>query len=159
MPSVRDPLSVTYDDVTWRLLLRAVRNHQRNPKDPTAAEIFIQSPPREFRQLDYGRRTAHERAFTRSVYYIVFRVPRNLDASPKWSAKITWGPITKSAGGRWGRTARVRLFRAGAGTKYVERIMARDPWSEDVAAMGDWRKGTRRSVPGDRIDSGRRRSG
>jgi hypothetical protein len=153
----RDPLSVQYDDITWRVLLRAVRNHQRNPKDPTAAEVFVQSPPREFRALDYGRRTAHERAFTRSLYYIVFRVPRLYEVSPKWSAKLTWGPITKR-GGRWGRTCRVRLFRAGAGSRYVERIMRRDPWSEDLEGLGSWRAGTRRSMPGDRIDSGRRQA-
>jgi hypothetical protein len=157
VPSPRDPLSVTYDDVVMRLLLRAVRSHQRNPKDPTAAEIFVQSPPREFRALDKGRRTAHERAFTRSVYYIVFKVPRNLEVQPKWAAKITWGPIRRS-GSRWGRTARVRLFRAGSGTRYVENIMRRDPWSEDIEGLGSWREGTRRSVPGDRIDSGRRRA-
>jgi hypothetical protein len=151
----RDPLSVQYDDITWRLLLRAVRNHQRNPKEPTGAEIFVVSPPREFRDLDYGRRTAHERAFTRSLYYIVFRVPRLYDSSPKWSAKLVWGPIEKRSS-RWGRVARVRLFRAGSGTRFVERIMARDPWSEDTLGVGSWRDGTRRSMPGDRIDSGRR---
>jgi hypothetical protein len=155
VPSPRDPLSVGYDELVWRLLLRAVRNHKQNPKEPTGAEVFVQSPPREFRALDYGRRTAHERAFTRSVYYIVFKVPRNEGVPPKWAAKIVWGPITKR-GSRWGRTARVRLFRAGSGSRYVEKIMRRDPWSEDIEGLGSWRAGTRRSVPGDRIDSGRR---
>ena len=144
-------MSVQYDPGTHRLLLKAIRSRTA----PRVAEAFIQSPPREFRALDYGRRTAHERAFTRSVYYLVLKVPQNMGAVPLWSAKIVWGPVEKR-GGRWGRQVRVRLFRYGSGQKYVSQIMRRDPWSEDVDAVGSWRAGTRRSVPGSRIDSGRR---
>lgn len=151
MPPSRDPLSVQYDPFTHRLLRQAIRSKSA----PRVAEAFIQSPPREFVALDYGRRTAHERAFTRSVYYLVLKVPQNMGAVPLWSAKLTWGPIERR-GGRWGRGVRVRLFRYGSGQRYVSEHMARDPWSEDIDGTGSWRAGTRRSVPGQRIDSGRR---
>lgn len=135
MPGVRDPLSVAYDPRVRRVLLRAIvarRNRRGVP-------VWVASPPAEFRRLDRGGRTAHERAFTRSAYYQVFKVPRNTGELPMYSLKLEWGKITFRHG-RWGRTVQVRLFRYGSGYKHAQQHAQ---WITDEA---------RRSVPGNRID-------
>jgi hypothetical protein len=113
--AARDPLSVAYDTRVRRVLIRAIVAHRNRQ----AATVFIASPPAEFRRLDQGGRTAHERAFTRSAYYQVFKVPRNNGDLPTWSLKLTWGPI-RFHSGRWGRIAQVRLFRYGAGYRHAQ---------------------------------------
>lgn len=135
MPGVRDPLSVAYDARVRRVLLRAIVAR----RDRKGVPVFVASPPAEFRRLDKGGRTAHERAFTRSAYYQVFRVPRNERELPMYSLKLDWGKITYR-GGRWGRVVRVRLFRYGSGYQHAR---SRPQW-----ITGD----ARRSVPGSRID-------
>ena len=80
----RDPLSVHYDRSARRLLLAAIRARA------LAAVMFVHSPGPQFRDLDQGARwrlTLNERAFTRSVFYQVMKVPPR-----QWSAEIS--PIT-----------------------------------------------------------------
>lgn len=134
---VRDPLSVLYDQRVRRVLLRAILAR----RDRQGVPVWVASPPAEFRRLDRGGRTAHERAFTRSAYYQVFKVPRNAGELPYWSLKLEWGPI-RYRHGRWGRTVQVRLYRYGSGYKHASQ---HEQWSAPDSTM--------RSVPGRRIDS------
>jgi hypothetical protein len=134
---VRDPLSVAYDSRVRRVLLRAIIARRSDRGIPA----FVQSPPREFRAPDRGGRTKHERAFTRSAYYQVFKVPRNLGELPAYSLRLDWGKI-EFRHGRWGRVVQVRLFRYGSGRRHAEQ--AGRQWITDDAL---------RSVPGNRIDA------
>ena len=105
----RDPLSVRYDGVVHPLLIRAARAGLQH----RAVQAWVASPRGEFRYPDKGGRTAHERAFMRSVYYVVWRTPINLGVPPDWSAKLTWGADGErrpSASGRLARPVQVRLF-------------------------------------------------
>ena len=117
----RDPLSVRYDGVTWQLLMRAARaSGQRR-----GVLAHVASPRGEFRALDRGGRTPHERAFTRSAYYRVFRVPLNNKQVPDWSLKLTWGDeLAESSGGRLARPVTVRLYPRG------KARVSKDRWSE-----------------------------
>lgn len=138
MPGVRDPLSVAYDGRVRRVLLRAIVAR----RDRKGVRVFVQSPPAEFRHLDKGGLTHHEREFVRAAYYQVFKVPRNAGEMPMYSLKNPkWGPIENRGHGRWGRTAQVRLFRYGSGRRHAER---NPQWITDDS---------RRSVPGNRIDN------
>lgn len=144
MPAARDPLSVAYDAMVRGVLLAAIEAR----RERKAAEAFVPSPPRDFRdRLDKGGRTPDERAFTRSVYYQTYRMPINEGSDPDWSARITWGGIERR-GRRWGRVARVRLYRYGYGRRHAEQ---RPAWITDTGG-GSFAEGTRRSVPGARID-------
>ena len=78
--AVRDPLSVRYDGATRDLLERAARASRSR----RAVIAWVPSPRGEVRRLDRGGRTAHERAWTRSMYYQVRIPPR------RWSLKLTW---------------------------------------------------------------------
>lgn len=109
MPAERDPLSVQYDGITWQVLTRAARA-SRNRR---GVQVWVASSRAEFRELDRGGRTRHERAFTRSAYYRVFRVPLNAQQVPDWSLKLTWGSDAErkpSTRGRLARPVVVRLF-------------------------------------------------
>ncbi len=66
MAPPRDPLSVRYDGVVRDLMTRAARAHRNS----ASVVAWIASPRGEFRHRDRGGRTAHERAFTRSAYYL-----------------------------------------------------------------------------------------
>ena len=132
----RDPLSVAYDTRARRALLAAIRSHQHGG---TGATVFLPSPPREFRRLDRGGRTHHERQFQNALYYPVFSLPRQARELPVWSLKVTWGKITFH-NGRWGRPARVRLYRYASGYRHAGQ---RPRWT-----AGE----TFRSAPGARID-------
>jgi hypothetical protein len=106
----RDPLSIRYDTVVRDLMVRAGRSH----RDGRSVVAWIASPRPEFRRRDRGGRTAHERAFTRSAYYLIFRVPIREGRAPDWSLKLTWGPDharRASSQGRLARPVQVRLFR------------------------------------------------
>lgn len=106
----RDPLSVRYDRTARRVLERAVEARQLGKG---GAVTFVASPPGEFRELDRGGRTRHERAFTRSAYWHVrFADPRY------YSLKLTWGPLENHAG-RWGRRVAVRLFLYRSGYRHA----------------------------------------
>lgn len=150
MPPSRDPLSVKYDRTARHVLLTAIRAHQANPRQPRAARVWVHSSGAEFRDLDRGGRTASERAFMRAVYYQITKTGRQV-----WSAKLEWGRVERR-GSRYGRHLRVRLFRYGSGYRAASRKSDRAQWWRDE---GTWRSGGRRSVPGDRIDSNRRRAG
>jgi hypothetical protein len=110
----RDPLSVRYDGAVRDLMIRAARAH----RDRKTVQAWIASPRAEFRARDKGGRTAHERAFTRSAYYLIFKTPINRGQVPDWSLKLEWGDDAErraSSAGRLARPVRVRLFRrAGA---------------------------------------------
>lgn len=144
MPAVRDPRSVAYDPVVRRVLLAAIEAR----KNRRPAEFFVSSPPRDFQFPDKGGLTKDERAFTRSVYYQTYRVPVNEGLDPEWSAKIAWGKIERR-GTRWGRAARVRLYRYGYGYRHAAK--SGQPWITD-AGGGSFADGSRRSAPGARID-------
>jgi hypothetical protein len=119
----RDPLSKRYDTMARRVLVAAIRAR------PSAYRVFVESPPREFRDTDQSGRTQHERAFTRSLYYHVVQIPRRRREPQQWSLRLVWGPIERR-GGRWGRRVTLRMFtvasgrrhtRKRPGTSYVER--------------------------------------
>lgn len=95
-------------------MLRAARAHRSG----SSVVAWIASPRAEFRHTDKGGRTQHERAFTRSAYYLIFRTPIREGQVPAWSLKLTWGPDDArraSSAGRLARPVQVRLFdRRGA---------------------------------------------
>ena len=105
----RDPLSVRYDGVADQVLQRAVRASVRRQ----SVQVWVSSPRAEFRRKDRGGRTDHERAFTRAIYYRVWRVPINAGVPPDWSAKLSWGADSErraSSAGRLARPVQVRLW-------------------------------------------------
>jgi len=122
----RDPLSVHYDGYVRVIMIRAARA-SRNDK---GVRVWIASPRREFAHPDPRGLTRHERAFSRSAYYLIFRVPMNLyrlgGDPPEWSLKLTWtDEIRPSSGGRMARGANIRLFPRGQarvrrGASYIE---------------------------------------
>jgi hypothetical protein len=137
--SVRDPLSVAYDSRARYVLLRAIKAHQESKGGSSGVAVFVTSPAGEFRNLDRGGRTHHERAFQNALYRPVFSEPRRRRELPVWSLKVTWGPV-RFRGGRWGRQATARLYRYGSGYRHA-------------AARPRWTAGeTFRSAPGARID-------
>ena len=106
----RDPLSTRYDGVVRDVMARAARAQRQRQ----SVQVWVASPRGEYRGRDRGGRTAHERAFTRSAYYLIFRTPIRNGHPPEWSLKITWGGDTdrkESSGGRLARPAQVRLYR------------------------------------------------
>ena len=101
----RDPLSVAYDGYVRQVMIRAARA-SRNQQ---GVRVWVASPRSS--RPDAGGRTSHERAFTRSAYYLMWRVPINAKTIPEWSLKVTWGEATRSSSsGRVARAATVRLF-------------------------------------------------
>ena len=107
MPFARDPLSVRYDGVTRQVMARAIRA-SRNGQ---GVRVSIASSRAEIRNPDAGGRTMHERAFTRSAYYLVFRTPLNYGHTPAWSLKISWATeVSPSSEGRVARVARLRIW-------------------------------------------------
>lgn len=123
----RDPLSVDFDPAVRRAL-----NEARRKAPPRSVVRFVASPIAEFRDLDKGGRTYHERAFQRSAYYQVFKVPRNEGVPPQWSLKVTWGKIERR-GGRWGRTVRLRLYQYGRGYSHIGRQRSSDAYVTNEA--------------------------
>ena len=122
MPA-RDPLSVNYDGVVHQLVLRAIYA-QRSRR---GVQAFVSSPRAEFRSVDRGGRTKHERAFTRSAYYLVFRTPLNEGVAPAWSLRLSWGEDAELAPSARGRLARPVVLRVWP------RSQARPPrerWSD-----------------------------
>ena len=107
----RDPLSVKYDDIVRDLMLRAIRAAASR----RGVQAWIASGTPEFRRRDRGGRTAHERAFTRSAYYLVFKNAGEPGRSG-WSLKLTWGADADrrpSARGKMVRPVTIRLFPSG----------------------------------------------
>ena len=98
----RDPLSVRYDGTVRALMIRAARAE----RDRKSIQAWIASPRGEFRHRDKGGRTAHERAFMRSAYYLIFRTPIREGRAPDWSLKLTWGSDADRRASSQGRMAR-----------------------------------------------------
>ena len=131
----RDPLSVRYDGVVRDLMTRAARASASRQ----GVRAWIASPRAEFRARDRGGRTAHERAFTRSAYYLIWRAPINAGQPQAWSLKLTWGSDADrraSSGNRLARPVIIRLFPRGQARR----------------ASAQWMGTERQSVPGRRID-------
>jgi len=131
----RDPLSVKYDGIVRDLMLRAARASASRQ----GVQAWIASPRPEFRARDRGGRTAHERAFTRSAYYLIWRVPINNGVPQTWSLKLTWGSDADrraSANQRLARPVVVRLF----------------PRGQARPSAAAWVGTERQSLPGHRID-------
>jgi hypothetical protein len=135
----RDPLSVRYDGVVRQLMERA----RRAERDRKSIQAWIASPRGEFRHRDKGGRTAHERAFMRSAYYLIFRSPINEQKQgrgngPDWSLKLTWGSDADRRASSQGRTARpvqVRLYRRASarvtGPSWIDDESRRSRIGED----------------------------
>jgi hypothetical protein len=103
----RDPLSWHYDGYVRQVMIRAIRAGRNN----TGVRVYIASSRAEFRSPDKGGRTRHERAFTRSVYYLMWRAPINTGTVPEWSVKLTWGDqLRPSSGGREARPVTIRVW-------------------------------------------------
>ena len=103
----RDPLSVRYDAAAFNAVMRAIRAS----KNGQGVQVWVASTRGELRNPDAGGRSAHERAFTRSAYYLVFRAPINRREIPAWSLKLTWGDELRPSGqGRMARPVRVRVW-------------------------------------------------
>lgn len=135
MPQPRDPLSVRYDGVAGDLMRRAARASARGH----GVQAWIVSPRGEYARLDRGGRTAHERAFTRSAYYLIWRVPINAGVPQQWSLKLTWGSDADrrpSSRGRLARPVVIRLF----------------PRGQARPGSARWVGTSRQSLPGHRID-------
>ena len=103
----RDPLSVNYDGVVHQIVLRAIYA-QRGKR---GVQAWIASPRGEYRAVDRGGRTRHERAFTRSCYYLVWSIPMQQQKAgegtgPAWSLKLTWGDDGQRRPGAAGKLAR-----------------------------------------------------
>ena len=81
MPFARDPLSVSYDKQTNRLLDRLYRKRSL----PASAEAFVKVPPNDPPDDVDGSLTMHERAFVRSLYHQnKLRHPRRSIRKPEW---------------------------------------------------------------------------
>ena len=107
MPYGRDPLSWHYDGYVRQVMIRAARA----ARNGNSVRVYIASPRGQFRTPDAGGRTRHERAFTRSCYYLMFRAPVNAGIVPDWSLKMTWGDqLRPSSGGRVARPVTIRLW-------------------------------------------------
>ena len=116
-----------------------MRRAARASQSGQGVQAWIASPRGEYRALDRGGRTAHERAFTRSAYYLIWRVPINAKVPQTWSLKLTWGSDADrrpSARGRLARPVVIRLFPRGQARPRSAR----------------WVGTGRQSLPGRRID-------
>jgi hypothetical protein len=103
----RDPLSWHYDGYVRQVMIRAIRASRNN----RSVRVYIASPRSSFRAVDAGGRTAHERAFTRSAYYLMWRSPIRDGDVPQWSLKMTWGDeVRASSGNRLARPVVIRVW-------------------------------------------------
>ena len=103
----RDPLSWHYDGYVRNVMIRAIRAG-RNGR---SVRVYVASPRSSFRSTDEGGRTRHERAFTRSVYYLMWRTPINAGSVPEWSVKMSWGDeVQSSSGNRLARPVTIRVW-------------------------------------------------
>lgn len=105
----RDPVSIYYDRFVRQTILRAI-GESRVRK---SVQVWIASPRTEFAHPDNGGRTMHERAFTRSVYYLVWKEPIKQGREPEWSVRLDWGSdgeLRASSGNRWARPVKIRVW-------------------------------------------------
>ena len=120
----RDRLAAAYAAPARRALEAAIAAESKTSTG------YVASPGREFRQLDRGGRTKHERAFTRAAYYEVIQVPRRTSTPRRWSLQLEWGPIEKR-GSKYGRVVRLRMFRYG--TRAYQAALTRGAYTADPA--------------------------
>ena len=118
----RDRLAASYAAPARRALEAAIA------ADSKTSSGYVASPGREFRNLDRGGRTAHERAFTRAAYSEVIQVPRRTGTPRRWSLQLDWGPIEKR-GDKYGRVVRLRMFRYGS--RAYQAALARGAYTAD----------------------------
>lgn len=139
--ATRDPISVYYDTFVRRTILQGI-SASRNRK---SVQVWIASPRAEFAYPDNGGRTAHERAFTRSVYYLVWKEPVKQHRTPEWSVKLDWGSdaeLRASSGGRWARPVKIRVY-----PRSEARV--RGPrWTDSPAHQSKLGDDGRRIIPG-----------
>lgn len=123
----RDPVSVGYDNYVRKALLSAIRARHAGRKGAT---VFVRSHASEFRHLDAGGRTVHERAFTRSVYWQSFRQPLKQGLAPEWAPSLEWLAI-ENRGGRYGRSVRIRMWTKKEGQRKARtsRLTRDQRWS------------------------------
>lgn len=131
----RDPLSVFYDGYVRQVMLRAIRA-SRNER---GVAVWIASPRRD--PVDPRGLTAHERAFQRSCYYLMWRVYLNRELVPPYALKMTWTDETRpSSSGRSARRVNIRLFLRSKARPRGKR------WTDDPAQQSRVVEG-RRVVP------------
>jgi len=120
----RDPLSWHYDGYVRQVMIRAIRAGRAG----RGVRVYVASPRSSFRSADAGGRTKHERAFTRSVYYLMWRTPINAGTVPEWSVKMSWGDeVRASSGNRLARPVTIRVWPRSQARPRGER------WSKDPA--------------------------
>lgn len=101
-----------------------MRQAAQASRQRAGVRAWIASPRPEFRHRDRGGRTAHERAFTRSAYYFIYKNNGAYTSGRKgtvgepsgWSLKLTWGDDSQrraSSNGRLARPVTVRLYPSG----------------------------------------------
>lgn len=129
MVATRDPLSVKYDIPVRRALAAAVAAHAQR----RGAQVWVNSHPAHYGNTDRGGRTVEERAFTRSAYWQVREVPKMNGEPIYWSLQLSWSPIYKRSGNRWGRVVTVRLRRYYSGARYSRGAGARASYSRNAA--------------------------
>ncbi len=131
----RDPLSVRYDQASRDAVMRAIRGSRAN----RGVTVWVASSRGELRSPDGGGRSRHERAFTRSAYYLVWRAPINAGAIPDWSLRVDWGAddeLRASSHGRLARPARLRVWpRRGprGGRTHAYSLPAGRQWARNEA--------------------------
>lgn len=106
MPAAqRDPLSYRYDGYVRQVMLRAIRAERQRE----GVSVWIASPRRD--PVDARGLTAHERAFQRSCYYLMWRVYITRGRVPPYALKMTWSGDTRpSSEGRTARRVAIRLW-------------------------------------------------
>src|SRR5215469_4465158 len=86
-------------------MLRAIRAERQRE----GVSVWIASPKRD--PVDARGLTAHERAFQRSCYYLMWRVYINRSRVPPYALKMTWSGDTRpSSEGRQARRVAIRLW-------------------------------------------------
>jgi hypothetical protein len=116
-----DELAGRYSAAAANAVTRAIRASRYG----ASVAVYVSSPRAEFRRLDRGGRTRHERAFTRACYEIVFDGPAARGEQSPWSLKLTWrSQADPGAPGRLSRAVALRIFprdqaRVPAGRSWV----------------------------------------
>jgi hypothetical protein len=122
----RDELAVAYDSQATELLDRLYASRRL----PANALAFVSSPPADPPDDVPGSRlTRHERAFIRSLYWLIKR------RRPRRSIRLTWGELTPG-----GRILRVTIYSYVSGRRHVAdhpgRAFTERPELRSTAAAG-----------------------
>lgn len=136
MSAQRDPLSYAYDSYVRQVMLRAIRAERAGQ----GVQVWIASPRRD--PVDARGLTAHERAFQRSCYYLMWRAYITRHRVPPYALKMTWSGDTRpSSGGRTARRVAVRVFLRS------QARVSKARWTSDPARQSKIADGGRRVVP------------